>query len=59
VQDTNLICPPRLPQRAALAALTASPGRQVLRLSYRMLDEKELAEALARHFQGLKELAGG
>ena len=26
VQDTNLICPPRLPQRAALAALEAGPA---------------------------------
>ena len=139
VQDTNLICPPRLPQRAALAALAAGPGwclprirglahrrrqlldgvdaacqsgldaglmaipdgafygllefaaprggaalmeclvrdygvaalpgesfglvsppgRQVLRLSYGMLTENGLAEALARLFRGLKELARG
>jgi DNA-binding transcriptional MocR family regulator len=39
--------------------LAPTPGRQVLRLSYGMLDAQELAEALARLFQGLNELAGG
>ncbi len=52
VQDTNLICPPRLPQRAALAALEAGPAWCRPRIAQLGQRRRQLLDAVAAARRG-------